>query len=199
MSGNLIIFYDFETTGLNYFHDEIIEYAFLTENGEILTNLVRPVRKLDKKITAITGITQEKLNKEKLMVEQFSEILAFFTENQELLKYDRYFFVAHNNDGFDKFFLKRLFSNNQTLCDIFNSAYFIDSLHLARFAMPRMRSHSQKTLAKCFSLDNGNHRALGDAMCLKNIYGHLIDLIGDRFRDPMNVYNLLYTAFNPNQ
>lgn len=199
MSNNLIIFYDFETTGLNYFHDEIIEYAFLTENGEVLTNLVRPVKQLDKKITAITGITQEKLNKEKFMVEQFQNIVAFFTENQELLKYDRYFFVAHNNDGFDKFFLKRLFSNNQILCDIFNSAYFIDSLHMARLAMPNMRSHSQKTLAKCFNASDGNHRALGDAICLKNIYGHLIDLLGDRYRDPMEVYKLLYIAINPNQ
>ena len=28
-----VIYYDFETTGLNQYHDKIIEYAFMTEKN----------------------------------------------------------------------------------------------------------------------------------------------------------------------
>ena len=42
-----IIYYDFETTGLNQFHDKITEYCFLKENPsqDMIQSLVNPQKK----------------------------------------------------------------------------------------------------------------------------------------------------------
>ena len=56
------IYYDFETTGLNPFHDRIIEYAFVRENDDTsISSLVNPLKKFPKFITDLTGIYPEEL------------------------------------------------------------------------------------------------------------------------------------------
>ena len=55
-------FIDFETKGLNPYHDEIIEFAIKKYNSELrITSLVKPTRTImiPQKITEITGITSE--------------------------------------------------------------------------------------------------------------------------------------------
>ena len=72
-SKDQLIYFDFETTGLNPFYDKIIEYAFLKENPEILDSkdmergvdyiydFVNPNMELPKKIIRITGINDAML------------------------------------------------------------------------------------------------------------------------------------------
>ena len=56
-SQNKLIFYDFETTGLNPYGDDVIEYSFLC-NGKAIHNLVSttqvPLADIIVKITSIT-------------------------------------------------------------------------------------------------------------------------------------------------
>ena len=60
-----LVFYDFETTGLNPFHDKIIEYSFNKSNtNETLSNLVNPETSISPIITKITNITNEMLQQE---------------------------------------------------------------------------------------------------------------------------------------
>ena len=75
---NDIIYFDFETTGLNPYKDKIIEYSFILENDEdydpndeesfkdntYISSLVNPRCKFEKKITEITGIHPDMLIKE---------------------------------------------------------------------------------------------------------------------------------------
>ena len=58
-----LVFYDFETTGLNPYHDEIIEFAFKNDDDSI-SSLVKPSSPLKTEITSITGITNQMIQKE---------------------------------------------------------------------------------------------------------------------------------------
>ena len=77
-----VIYYDFETTGLNQYHDKIIEYAFMTEkqdnkDKEVFTNLVNPETKLDSKIVSITNITNEMLVDKNPIWQHVSKMIKF--------------------------------------------------------------------------------------------------------------------------
>ena len=61
-----LVYYDFETTGLNPFHDEIIEYAFLNKStGRTIEGLVKPETPVSNLIQNITKITNTMLEEEK--------------------------------------------------------------------------------------------------------------------------------------
>ena len=102
MSNNLIIFYDFETTGLNYFHDEIIEYAFLTENGEILTTnpfnlLNNNGQKNNSNHRDRPGKTKQRKN---LWLNSSRILLRFSPRTKNYLNTINISFLAHNNERF---------------------------------------------------------------------------------------------------
>ena len=58
-----LIFFDFETTGLNMFHDKIIEYCFQDAYNQDLSiqSMIDPERKFEFIITKITGIYPDDL------------------------------------------------------------------------------------------------------------------------------------------
>ena len=125
-----VIYYDFETTGLNQYHDKIIEYAFMTEkNGskekEIFTNLVNPENKLDNKIISITKITDDMLIN-KTPIWQLFKIIKFIESD-----YGDKYLIAHNNDGFDKIILYNTLKKYDYDCKNYNWL-FIDTLLLAK-------------------------------------------------------------------
>ena len=96
------IIYDLETTGLNPFYDEIIEYSFYdTTNNKKISSLVNPKRRIEQKITEITGITNDDLS-DKSSIE--SHIKTIF----DLINNENIYLIAHNNDNFDKYFIKEL-------------------------------------------------------------------------------------------
>ena len=53
-----VIYFDFETTGLNPYHNKIIEYCFMIEDNDYseISDIVDPEEKIEKKITDITNI-----------------------------------------------------------------------------------------------------------------------------------------------
>ena len=64
------LIYDFETSGLNPYHEDIIEIGCrCLESDEVFTCLVQPLsnRILDDKVIELTGITNELLKKEGLV------------------------------------------------------------------------------------------------------------------------------------
>ena len=191
-----IIFYDFETTGLDPFNDDIIEYCF-RYNTNIINNIVFTDKTpLKKEVVEITSITDE-------MVKEASKIMTHKEEILHMLKpqhpEDKTFLIAHNNNRFDRFFLQRILREFGTNTKELN-LYFIDTMDIARCAMPYMRSISLKTLCKYFKLHEGSHRALSDVNALESVYYQLIiKLAGvsnkkttDLFKNPELVYNYLY-------
>lgn len=109
---NILVF-DFETTGVNPFEDEIIEIGaikleLINQNYEIveeLSVLVKQDKPLPEKITEITGITDEMLELDGVSrSEAFQMFKNLYTEDSLLIAY---------NIQFDIWFLINLFYKEQ--------------------------------------------------------------------------------------
>ena len=104
------LIYDFETSGLNPYHEDITEIGCrCLETDEVFTCLVQPLsnRILCDKVIELTGITNELLKKEGLApmdaYKSFFEYLhKIYLVNNDITM------VAHNGAGFDDIFLKRV-------------------------------------------------------------------------------------------
>ena len=51
----MLFYYDFETTGLNPFHNKIIEYCFIDSNNRQLQSLINPGFKINDVIKILTN------------------------------------------------------------------------------------------------------------------------------------------------
>ena len=186
-----IIYFDFETTGLNPFYDKIIEYAFLKENLEIpdakdmvrdvhyIYDFVNPKLELPKKITRITGINDAMLQDSKRIEDKIGPIVDFI-ESDNSQKY----LIAHNCDGFDKYFLKtQLYENGY---DNYNNYRYIDTLILARMLIPNLDSYSMASLCRLFEIRLTGHRAMNDTVALRQVYHHLVKIIADNSQTDFN-------------
>lgn len=185
-----IIYFDFETTGLNPFHDKVIELCFLYDtpkqteptsivnsevfrDDQIFTSLVNPKRKFEEKITDITGIhPYDLINKPS--IEELHPIINNFLDN-DMFNY----LIAHNCHGFDEIILKKILkeSNSRHLLD---NICFIDTLLLARKLMPELNRFSQKSLCDYFKIKTKSHRADEDCRALRSIYHNLLKVYRKR-------------------
>lgn len=194
------IYYDFETTGLNQYHDKIIEYAFITEKDnvkekEIFTSLVNPETKLDNKIISITKITDDMLLNKTPIWQQLPKIIKFIESD-----YGNKYLIAHNNDGFDKIILYNTLKKYDYDCKNYTWS-FIDTLLLAKKLLPNIKSYSLKNLCEHFNIRvSGAHRALEDTKMVRKLYHALCIQLApkinttyeDLIENPSKVYNYLY-------
>jgi ATP-dependent DNA helicase DinG len=148
-----IAFVDIETTGFDPRHSSIIEVAAVIARGpdvlERFTVLVDPGCPIPRETTHLTGITDDMVVGSP-GVDEAVERLADAVGGRDI--------VAHNV-GFDRSFLQVAGSASGVT---FEGAW-LDSLELARIALPRMRSHRLADLAAAFGLVAAEHRALPDA------------------------------------
>ena len=189
-------FIDFETTGLNPYHDEIIEFAIKKyKSDKIICNLVKPqrVKMIPSKITEITGITtQDIFNGNTISnINACEQIFSFLKENYDGNGY--IYLIAHNGIPFDFVYLKELmkiYSQNINIpienIDIFNiypAIRFIDSLDIARKFVPHIYSYSQKNLCKIFNIiQDKAHRADGDVIDLEKVYYTIVNYGINKFK-----------------
>ena len=192
-----VVYYDFETTGLNQYHDKIIEYAFSKESDKSeLSGLVDPESKLSSKIQSITNISDEMLAGKPKIWQELPKIVSFLQEGNTT-KY----LVAHNNDGFDKIFLQNQLKTYDSNYKNYTWKY-IDTLLLAKKLMPNLYSFSLKNLLAVFKLPSLNtHRAIDDTKALRLVYMELCKILkrklknvnyNDIINQPSIVYNYLY-------
>jgi len=179
-----LIFFDFETTGLNPYHEKIIEYAFLKGEGhkeEYIDSLVDPKKKFEKKVTDITGIHPDMLEEEKPIENHLDNIrdFVFETKTKNASLFDSLhesYLVAHNCYGFDKMFFERMMENKTNN----NRVFYIDTLVLAKKLLPKRTSYSLSALAKTYNVAEGNHRALSDTTALRDIYNILLNELANK-------------------
>lgn len=196
MSGKTIIL-DFETSGLNPYHDDIIEIgAKILGEDNIFTMLVKPKsgNLICKKITDITNITNRMImNEGKSWEISYIAFYNWLIENLD--KNNPNLIVSHNGTTFDFIFLEKLlFHLNENSHDIeelkkFN-IHYIDTLLLSRKLLPSRTYYNQKSLCNSYNIDIiQEHRALGDVLCLEKIYMKLYQK--GKFKNNDDVYNYL--------
>ena len=201
-----IIYFDFETTGLNPYHNKIIEYCFMIQDDDDteISDIVDPEEKIEKKITDITGIHPDMFEGKKNIDYHIRKIYDFIngTYPQSIFSVKRKYLVAHNAIGFDSIFLEKALNKlKQTNKDVYtNNFIYVDSLLLARKLLPELKSHSLASLARHYKIASGTHRASSDVVCLKTVYQCLIADLGKAnkmsysyyFDYPEEVINYIY-------
>jgi DNA polymerase-3 subunit epsilon len=155
---------DLETTGLDAARHEIIEIAAIryrkgTTTHETLQALVKPSKKVPKKITEITGITQEMLDtKGEPLADVMREFMAFVGERR-LVTFNAEFDMAFLHAATTRHGLPKL--NNPVSC----------ALKMARRAWPKRKTFRLRDLASDGEFAGGaGHRALEDARCALIVY-----------------------------
>lgn len=165
-SGEPIVFFDFETTGLCSKKDQIIEVAAVkyipgAKSHPHMTQLIAIDRPLPRFITNLTGITDDMLHTNgRPMPDVLDEFIDFVGD---------YNLVAFNIN-FDTRFLNAAIERHgrQPLDNIGRCA-----LASARAAWPDLPSHKLINLATHLALDTGSaHRALNDTLLTLEVYFH---------------------------
>jgi DNA polymerase-3 subunit epsilon len=155
MKADCFCIIDFETTGLSPANgDRIIEVAALKIiNNEVIDqfqSLVNPEFEISKRITGITGITNEMLEDAPTSFEIIPSLIDFLESNT---------LVAHNA-SFDSNF----FHNELGLSKMKKTYQFTCSMKIARRVFPSSPNHKLATLLEYRGIDHSGelHRALSD-------------------------------------
>jgi len=178
---------DFETSGLNPYHNDIIEIAakkFRSE--ENYSTLVKCKKTLDAKIVEITKITDNMLKTDGINPEiayrNFGEyIKSSFNIDKPL------YVIAHNGNSFDFIFFKMLINTFDFQLNI----RYIDTISLSKLVNPRLYSHKLATLChpNIYNIVNIDaHRAMSDVITTEKIFEKMIYR---KFSSIEDVYNKL--------
>jgi ATP-dependent DNA helicase DinG len=161
---------DTETTGFSPERDSLIEVAAAIMHGaEIIarfSTFVDPGRSIPPYITELTAITDEDVQGAPSATEALNELDSFVGDR---------LMIAHNAP-FDRGFLAQAALATSTLGD---EERWIDSLELARIALPRLREHKLQTLSTLFCAPSSTHRAIDDVEALCVIWRILLVGIRD--------------------
>jgi DNA polymerase III subunit epsilon len=162
---------DLETTGLDPIKHEIIEFGAIKVNlgsdtHPTFQTFVKPERKVPKRITEITGITQAMVDAEgRPLAAALTEFMEFI---QDLP-------VVTFNAEFDMGFLQNAARRNGFAI----SNRYTCALKLVRRAWPGLPSYRLADLAKMGNLaDDDTHRALGDCRRAVTVFTSSASRIG---------------------
>jgi DNA polymerase III subunit epsilon len=150
------IVFDLETTGLTAGTHEIIEFGAIRVNRnavehETFQMLVKPQRKVPKKITELTGITQQMIDAEGGSLAEAMQGFVGFVGDLRLVSFNAEFDMAFLDAACDQLGRPRV--RNDVPC----------ALKMSRRAWPGRKSYRLADLARDGNLSAANsHRALGD-------------------------------------
>ena len=151
MFSNNVVVIDTETTGLSYNHDELIQIAAARiEGGTIVSwfnTFVNPGKAIPEEIVHLTHISEEDVAGAPTPEEALAQLVEFVGDA---------ICVAHNAE-FDRTFTTKHPAGYPLLENI-----WVDSLELARIALPRLKSHRLLDLVRAFELPLSTHRADAD-------------------------------------
>jgi len=155
---------DLETTGLTAGKHEIIEIGAIRANRDSMQHdtyqvFVKARRKVPKKITELTGITQEMLNAEGVSLQEALSGLTEFVGTHRIVTFNAEFDVSFLHAAASELGLPRL--KNPVSC----------ALQMSRRAWPGRKSYRLAELARDGNLSTENtHRALGDCQRALIVY-----------------------------
>ena len=158
-----VVVIDTETTGVSYKSDELTQIAAARMShgriAEWFVTFVNPGKPIPEEIQHLTNIHDEDVADAPTPVEAVRQ-LAEFVGDSDL--------VAHNA-GFDRYFCTK----HPTGASLRNNAW-IDSLDLARVALPRLKGHRLIDLVHAFGASESTHRADDDVAATCQVYRVLL-------------------------
>lgn len=158
-----VVVLDTETTGFSFNHDELIEIAAARmKDGKIVDwfiTFVNPGKPIPEEISHLTSITDKDVADAPTPEKALSDLVEFVGTSD---------IVAHNAE-FDKTFVTKNMYGTPL-----NENLWIDSLDLARIALPRLKSHRLLDLARAFGAPVSTHRADADVAATCCIYRILL-------------------------
>lgn len=180
---NEYIAFDIETTGLSPDNDEIIEIgAARYKDGkrmDTFSALIRPKAKIPKKITEITGITNEMVMDQ----QDCQTVLPLF------LDYIKDGILIGHNVLFDFSFIK---VNARRLGLSFNNRT-TDTLYLSRKFHNDLPSKSLDAMCKYYDVSNAHaHRAFDDAVACAEIYQRMYENYAEKYPQMFHAKQLSY-------
>ena len=165
------VVFDLETTGLSARYDRIIEFgAVKITDGQITSRLdimINPEIPIPEKITKITSITNEMVEKERTFKEVYHEILDFIGDA---------ILITHNA-SFDISFLNEALLR-EGLPLLKNGV--VDTLAISRYLYPESRNHRLGTLCRRLEVkydEESAHRADYDAYVLSEVWHILLAVL----------------------
>jgi DNA polymerase III alpha subunit (gram-positive type) len=183
-----VIYFDTETTGLNFRYDRIIELAMLTvEDGVIKGNydeFINIGQALSPKIISLTGITNEMLAEEGQSEETVAiDLKKKLTEDTIMIAHNAQFDLS-----FIYFLLKRHYPDEAE--DIVGNVHWLDTLTVLKDRMDY--PHKLVDAVEHYGVEKVNfHRAIDDTKALYSVTQELI-LERDDLKDYINIF-----GFNP--
>ncbi|MCK5146938.1 DEAD/DEAH box helicase family protein [bacterium] len=167
LEADLVIAFDFETTGLNPRRDEIIEAGVVRLKAGIpvhtFSQLYNPTIPVPDIVTQLTGLSDKDLQGQPALEANFTELFEQFKGN---------WFVAHSA-SFDRGFLKNA-------CKLYKIPFkgidptLVDTLELSRLLLPWLSNHRLETVASHFDVSlTKAHRAVHDAEAAGRIFYNL--------------------------
>ncbi len=180
MNDDIVVF-DIETTGFNQKKDDIIEIgAVKIRNRKIIerfNTLIYIEKEIPRKITELTGITNDMLEGKPQITESLEKFMDFIGNNSIL--------AAHNSN-FDVRFIKEKLKRYLSMDRDFS---VIDTLELSRALVKNTKNYKLNTLVKKFNIKLENHhRAVDDAEATAKLLLSLFELAEKR--DIQNITEL---------
>lgn len=163
---------DFETTGYSPSSSSVIECgAVLVLGGNVVDTfhtLVKPPKRIPKKVSDLTGLTNEDLTDAPSADTVARRLRAFISD----------FPIMAHNAQFDADFLESLYEKAGITARI----KYADTLELVQHVFPDLHRYSLGALIEEFHLSDceQTHRALDDALCTQRLFA----LCADRLLHP---------------
>ena len=166
---------DTETTGLDFDLCNIIEIGAVKVNDGQIVDSFKSLIKVDEKlppfIVHLTGITDEMLVDAPPLNEVIADFDAFVGDS---------ILLAHNA-SFDMNFLYTAYE--RALGRPLRNDY-VDTLRVARRALPQLQHRTLPDICEVFEVINeGEHRAYGDALATVHCYLRMRDIVIESFGD----------------
>lgn len=158
-----VVVIDTETTGFSFNHDELIQIAAARMvKGEITEwyiTFVNPGKQIPEDVAHLTNISDEDVKDAPSPDEALQKLVEFVGDSD---------LVAHNAN-FD-----RTFVTKNPAGEPLKQNRWIDSLDLARIALPRFTSHRLLDLVRAFGGPESTHRADDDVAATCMVYRVLL-------------------------
>lgn len=156
---------DLETTGLNPKLDKIIEIGAVKvldgQKTDTFSTFVNPGRTLEKRVTELTGITDDMLKDAPVIEEMLPQLLVFLGELP----------LLGHNILFDFSFLKKAAVNQKYPFE----KEAIDTLKIARKYLAELEHRNLEFLCEYYKIPHHAHRALADAEAAGVLYEKLAE------------------------